>query len=144
VYGPDILSSTQLSLTDLPEGILTWSVSATNGASNSLSTTRTLIIDHTAPIAPTLTSPANNFTLSSNAFVPFSWSRESPTVSEITDQIVVYSDTSNLTVEFQLPISGTSYTHDSLAAGNYWWQVQSIDAAGNQSAWSDRWEFVVP
>ena len=125
-----LTSSTYTPATALGAGNYWWRVIATSGVGTpgGWSATWTLIIDTTAPEAPTLISPIDNYV--TNEQTPtFDWSD--------------VSDPTGVTYEIQVGIvsksglTSSEYTLEtSLDYGTYTWKVRAEDGAGNAGNWS--------
>ena len=109
------------------EGSFQWRVRASNGTDTTLFSTRSALIDITAPNIPTLTSPTNIGTSSTS--VSFQWSRIPITGSTEKDKIYIYTN-STLTTLFS-ETETTSPYETTLTAGTYYWKVKAFDTAGN-------------
>ena len=98
-------------------------------------TTFTFTVDTAAPNTPTLLTPANNSTITSNP--TFTWSNESASGATKYDlQYVIKGATCDFTGATTVnDIVGTSYTPPPIADGTYCWHVRSTDAVGNKSAY---------
>lgn len=126
----DTLSSTSVSLSSpsLEEGEFSWGVKALNQTSSTSFSTYSFSIDLTAPASPGI---INTDTIQNNPFT-LNWNRVANDVDF--DSLYIYSNKglTNIVVD---TIANESYT-DSLTAGIYYWQVKSIDHAGNIGAFS--------
>lgn len=128
------ISSNSLQLTLDTEGEYQWKVRATNSSGYSpYSQVSDFEIDITAPNTPLLVLPIANDT-SNNPF-SLHWDRGTVTGSPITDTVYLYTD-SITTLFYKEEKNSTSHT-DSIAVGNYFWRVRSVDKAGNLSAYSE-------
>jgi hypothetical protein len=125
-----LTSSTYTPTTALPVGTYWWRVNARSGVGTTggWSATRTLVIDTTAPEAPTLISPIDN-DVTNDTTPSFDWSD--------------VSDPSGVTYEIQVGvisrsgITSSGYTLDTaLDYGTYIWKVRAKDGAGNLGNWS--------
>lgn len=125
----------------LDEGGYEWRVRAQNEFTNSLYTTRALFIDTTSPANPGFLSPVNNAQLN-NPVISFQWNRVNDNGSSIQDSIYIYSDSLRQTVVGNA-LSKTNTYQDSLGIGEYYWQVRSIDRAGNKSDYSTLQKFTI-
>lgn len=123
-----------------PEGSYSWRVRATNGEKQTLYTSRTILVDKTAPNTPTLVSPLNAST-TSNTSISFQWNRTAIAGSTEKDSVYIYTN-SSLTTLKQKAESSNPYTA-TLTAGTYYWIVQAFDAAGNTSAKSSTFSFTI-
>jgi len=125
-----LTSSTYTPITALAAGTYSWRVNAKNGVGTTggWSATWQLIIDTTAPGAPTLIAPIDN-DVTNDTTPSFDWSD--------------VSDPSGVTYEIQVGIisrsglTSSEYTLDtSLDYGTYTWKVRAKDGAGNVGNWS--------
>ncbi len=128
---------------DLLDGTFIWSVQAINdnGGTPFSQPYRSVLIDHIPPGTPTPISPSNDTII--NAPLLFKWSRAADSGTSIKDSLSVYTETGIPVNNFPISISSMQYQLDSLSPGRYLWQVKSIDAAGNQSAYSPELLFTV-
>lgn len=127
-----------------------WRVSATNGGGTTIgiySNVWSFSVDQTAPDVPTLSSPANASTVSSDT-PALDWGSVSDAAGydlEISSNNTTDLDGSFSTVEY----SSTGLTTDShtpttqLSDAAHYWHVRSYDSAGNYSDWSPTWTFTV-
>lgn len=123
------------------EGSFTWKVRATNGSDYTLYNSRTVLIDTTNPNIPSLTSPANNTTVTNNT-ISFSWTRTPVTGSSEFDSLYVYTDSglNNLLLKDRV----TSPHSETISnAGTYFWKMKAFDVAGNVSAQSGTFSFII-
>ena len=136
----ETITETSLELT-FAEGAFMWQVRAQNATSNTLFSSRTIIVDLTEPNTPTLELPANNESFTNNE-IDFIWNREENIGSQERDRISIYSDMEleNLV----LSAESTTKTFTALLDPDiYFWVVQSFDAAGNNSETSEIRSFSV-
>jgi len=117
--------------TTLEEGAYEWRVRAENDLSVSPYTTYQLVIDLTPPDAPLLTSPASGDTLSLP--INLSWTADNDTVM---DTLYVYKDSLVSAPVLQVPTTATQFQFTDTQFDQYFWQVRSVDAAGNAGALS--------
>jgi hypothetical protein len=100
--------------------------------------------------APTLLSPPNGITETSDEQQSASWSAVSDAAGGIT---YVYQAAHASTTAEDGSFTDPSYTSEPLSTttiatpntpeGVYWWHVQATDAQGNQSDWSAPWQFTI-
>ena len=130
VYGPQLTTGNSYNIT-LPEGTLVWGIQGRNSTSNTSTafSTRTLIIDTTAPNIITLVTPANN-TILNNVYNTYTWTQGANTGTALIDDISFYSDAAATNLIKTIQAVGTSH-QDSLGIGTFYWRVKSTDAAGN-------------
>jgi len=123
----------------LADGTHTFTVAASDAASNTDPTpaSRTWTVDATAPVAPTLLSPADG-SIATNAKPTFDWSD--------------VADPSGVTYRIQIDNSGNGFPSPEvdrsglftsqftptkpLAKATYSWRVRGADGAGNVGPWS--------
>lgn len=121
------------------EGTYQWQVRAQNSTSSSPYTTRTLIIDITAPNKPTLISPADN----SSVTLPdtLRWSPEASTMGD--SLYVFHPDSTTLLSGFPTYVTNTFYKFNFVSSDTvYYWKVRTVDFAGNVSSYSDFYKFI--
>ncbi|HOJ37651.1 MAG TPA: T9SS type A sorting domain-containing protein [Ignavibacteriales bacterium] len=118
----------------LTEGIHQWYIKAFDKLNNEIASnqTRTLIVDWTAPIIPTLTYPLEN-NIIDNPFPTFKWLPTTDNLSGVSyynlylDNNLVASNIPHLqyvdTISFK--------AKDSLKNGNHTWYVLAFDRSGN-------------
>jgi hypothetical protein len=121
----------------LDEGNYEWQVRGEKDLSNTIYSTRSLVIDTTQPTAPTLLSPADNATVQDT--VDFSWNSES---NLLRDTLEIATDTNFNTIFLKAGNENESFQATSLNTGiTYYWRVKSIDRALNNSNYSDSRSF---
>jgi large repetitive protein len=134
--------------TSLADGLYYFRVRATDTAGNqSTWATGSFTVDTTAPAKPALVSPANAARVNTpqlSATFTNSDPTDSGTVtfqlcSDVTCATVLGTSTS-ATVGSG---AGVSWGAGPLADGTYYWRASSLDAAGNQGAWSSVRSFVL-
>lgn len=113
-----------------------------DGVAGPWSATQTVVLDRTAPSAPSLSSPANGAKLTT-ADVTVSNTTATDAVGPVTYS---YRWAQSATVDGSGVLSGGSATQEDgitttshsahLADGVWWFQVSAVDAAGSRSAWS--------
>ncbi len=131
----------------LNEGRYEWGVQAYDETSNSSTTWyyRPLIIDTTSPDKPVITIPVlSGDTISAEPY-SIEWRHPSGSLSSISDSIVVASDSAFHSTDIieSLFISDTELSVSSYPDGKYYVKVKSVDAAGNQSEYSNISKFFI-
>lgn len=134
------VSNTFLNYT-FPEGNFEWRVRATNGSENTLYSSRSIVVDITAPNTPTLNFPEDESS-SSESEVTFNWSRTPIDGSTEQDSIFIYSDEQLTNLVYE-GIETSPYTTTTLSDGTYYWYVESFDEAGNISQQSTVYSFTL-
>ncbi len=117
------------------EGSYKWEVRGQNEVATTNFSSRNFFLDTTVPTVPTLLTPQNNIELF-DTIISFNWSRVTDSGSGIMDRILVYTNQDLTELKVSQLINGTHYEFY-LEPGEYYWQVQSIDAAGNVSELSE-------
>lgn len=116
----------------LAEGAYTWKVRAQNNFSNSLYSQRTITIDLTPLVAPTIVSPLYGDTLSAPHTLV--WTADP---SSVYDSLYIYTDVTLTNIVSKIQSTITSYNFENgINNDNYYWRVKSFDAAGNGSSFS--------
>jgi hypothetical protein len=136
-----------VAVTGISEGVVTASIAASvahdaagNGNAASTSTDNQVTYDTTAPVVPTLISPANG-ALVYVSVVALDWS-DVPGANQYQVQVDNNADFSN--PEYDSGWINTSQaTTPALANGTYYWRARAKDNAGNQGAWSTVWSFTI-
>lgn len=123
----------------LPEGLIEWQVRALNESSETPFSSRFLLVDATAPVAPILTAPANEAVVDS--LLTFSWQSQQDEGALIFDSLWVYTD-SLLENEILRIQAAETYSH-TLPTGTYYWHVRSFDEVGNTGGYSETVNFTV-
>ncbi|MHC0446357.1 hypothetical protein ACWA1F_13185 [Flavobacterium sp. 3-218] len=122
------------------EGKYTWKVRASNGAAETLYTSRSILVDTKAPNTPTPTNPVNAST-TTNTSINFQWNRTPITGSPEKDSLYVYTESALTNLHFK--DKGTSPYNKTMTKGTYYWFVKSFDDAGNESARSTVFNFTI-
>jgi hypothetical protein len=116
------------------------------GNRSASSTLGTVIIDKSAPDSPIPVSPANGTPINGSSPLTNDWGGVSDAVRYIYQSYNVKSDgTCNLAnIRWTATYTDSQTNSRSLADGlKYCWRVKAVDAAGNESAWSELWKTVV-
>lgn len=135
----------------LPEdGLYTWKVKSYDGYGySSWSDIWSFTLDTNAPAVPTHISPANSSYVNSSTSsanwgnvidpsVPINYHYQS------SDSSLINLDGSfQTTTQDSSWITNLNYLLAGLSEGSYFWHVKAKDAAENQSAWSNYWQFTV-
>jgi hypothetical protein len=104
-----------------------------------------LRFDQTAPLAPTLLTPANN-SASANPQPTFSWTTSNDDggsgISGYEIQIDNNSDFSSPEINDNVNTTSLNITNP-LADTTWSWRVQATDSAGNSGVWSVAWNFQI-
>lgn len=122
------------------EGKFIWKVRASNGITQTLYTSRSILVDTKVPNTPVLSAPANEST-TTNTAINFQWSRISIAGSSERDSIYVYNESALTNLNFK--DKGTSPYSKTLVKGKYYWFVKSFDEAGNVSPRSAVFNFTI-
>jgi hypothetical protein len=135
------------------EGVYTWQVKAWNNTSSTdYSTSWAITVDVTPPSSPTLSLPANTTTATvATTSLSLTWQPSTDALSpSVSYSVYIYSgitkpsDTTNISgtnAFLKATPTTTSYSFISATPSQtYWWNVASIDKAGNYS-FSRLWTF---
>ena len=134
------IAGTTLNYT-FPEGTYQWKVRGTNGEHNTLYSTRSILVDATAPNTPALVTPANLSNTSSND-VTFQWTRTPIAGSIEKDSIYIYNNSTLTDLEYSNE-EVSPYNTITLQDGTYFWFVRSFDNAGNTGQQSPVYSFTL-
>lgn len=96
--------------------------------------------DATAPATPSLIAPANNLIVKGIPSLTNSWNSVSDAVSYIYES---YNDSNATSLRWHQELAETSKTAPNVVEATFWWRVKAIDAAGNESGWSDLWKVTI-
>jgi hypothetical protein len=139
---PEITTTdTFITVSGLTEGYLDWGVKGENGLSSTSYSTRSIYIDLTDPLAPTLNTPATASTIS-GPDITLTWTNGIDTGSPLGDSVYIYNDASYTSLRRALYTS-TTMLNDTIANGTYYWRVKAVDKAGNVSSFSATRSFTV-
>lgn len=122
------------------DGDYNWKVRASNGSKRTLYTARAILVDTKAPNTPVLTSPANAST-TTNTEINFQFSRTPIAGSIEKDSIYVFKDTALTNLQFKDQVK--SPYAKTLTPGTYYWYAKAFDQAGNTSARSTVFSFIL-
>lgn len=136
----EMLTATYYDYT-FPEGSYFWRVRATNGEKQTLYTSRTILVDKTAPNTPTLVNPVNAST-TSNMTISFQWNRTAIPGSVEKDSIYIYTNSAQTALKLKEEAT-SPYSNTTLTTGTYYWYTKAFDAAGNTSAKSTVFSFTI-
>lgn len=141
-------TSTSKTATNVSDTSYWWRVKAidVNGNEGAWSQLWKITVDNTGPVAPTLTTPSNNSTVTQSSFV-FEWNPTAETGVTYQWQ-ASYSPTVNGSGAFVSPIvthtlGSPSVSSPSTPDNTYYWHVRAQDAVGNWSPWSTVWKVTV-
>jgi predicted phage tail protein len=134
--------------TSLSDGLYYFRVRATDAAGNQSSwAAGSFTVDTVAPAKPALVSPANAARVNTpqlNATFTDSDSTDSGTVTfQLCNDAACATVLNSSTTATVASGAGVSWAAGPLADGTYYWRASSLDAAGNQGAWSSVRSFVL-
>ncbi|NQY30183.1 MAG: hypothetical protein HRT69_12025 [Flavobacteriaceae bacterium] len=127
-------------LTD--DAIYTWKIKALNVATDTetIYSTRTILLDTQAPGVATLESPSDDATENQSSPVVFDWTNEvdTGTVQSSITSVLEIASNSDFTIieEVYPPSASTTKSHTFTNTGDYYWRVKNFDAAGNESSYT--------
>jgi len=137
---PSIITEYDSAQVSLGEGVFTWSIQGRNTTSISIASAREFTIDTTAPTIPTLIEPLSNALIDTN-FIDFSWN-QGTSLTDITDTLFIYSDSLQTVLDYYL-LSSPNIGVEFVNSGVYYWRVRSVDAAKNNSTYSNGRKFTI-
>ncbi|MEW5767285.1 MAG: Ig-like domain-containing protein [bacterium] len=143
-YHPEYFSDPMFNGHTFSDGTYYWRISATDYAGNEsgYSGSRALVVDTTAPSAPTLVAPATGSVVNTDtSSLIFDWTD----VSGASYTLEVDNNNDFSSPEIDITSTSSSYTNTtSLSDGNYYWRVKAADQAGNDSHWStETWVVII-
>ena len=137
----DVIVQKTDTIINFEQGNFIWQVRAENDQNSTLYSSRTILIDLTAPNTPQLLTPTSA-TETINKTIQFSWERENIGGSTEIDSLFIYKNEALTQVTYKERISTNSVELE-LNPGTYYWYVKSYDTAGNQSENSEVWPFTI-
>ncbi len=157
-YNHTVNLETVMSGSPLPDGVYTVRYNATDHAGH-MSTTHsfTFEIDNSAPATPTNGQPNGTYKNSASGW-NYTWSDESASGavryeyqasqnSILVDGALVNgvwnSEANGSSSQKTALMTGPSIPSEGTSDGTWYWQVRSVDAAGNRSPWSSVWSVTV-
>ena len=125
----------------------TWHVKAFDMAGNIQTSNQVwsfiVIKDSSPPTVPILISPFNNSVIQ-ETLPRFYWQSSLDNLSGVDHYQLQYATDSDFTGVISVNVTDTSYQVPSrLDDTTYYWRVQAVDRAGNQSDWSMVWSFEI-
>lgn len=139
----DEQTTTQSALViNFPNGAFIWRVRAENNTEVTAYTSQTITVDTIEPNIPTLLSPIDETTLTSTG-VTFTWERTPIPGTPELDVLFIYDDPGLTNLILQENISGGTFTTTLSNNTTYYWLMNAIDEAGNQSEDSDVFSFSI-
>ncbi|NJK96555.1 MAG: hypothetical protein HC905_18010 [Bacteroidales bacterium] len=144
IINPVITSDDTISVFNIPEGVFIWGVQAQNNGSATTFSTRTFIIDTTAPNPPVIAEPKDSAAFTSWP-VTLKWNRKTDSGSSIKDSLVISTDKNFKagTIKLAEITEEQEKSVDINSSGTYYWKVISKDAAGNVSEPTETFLFTV-
>lgn len=143
LWNSGVLPSSMIHSSGAGDGVWYWQVRAIDVAGNASawSDIWNVKIDTNPPVAPTLIAPANN-SIVTGASLTNSWSSVTDATKYIYES---YNDSGATSLRWHQEIAApiTSKTATGVVDTTFWWKVKAIDAAGNESLWSNLWKVTV-
>lgn len=124
------------------EGEFTWKVRATNGSDYTLYSSRTILVDQTNPNTPTLSSPTNTSSTTTNN-IDFTWTRTPISGATEFDSIYVFTDAATTSLLLKDLADSNPKSINISNTGTYYWKMKAFDQAGNQSSESSVFSFTI-
>lgn len=128
----------------LDDGKYVWGVRAFNDDSQSKILNNTFFVDLTPPEKPILVEPTNN-TVVTSVPVSLKWDYSAVDLTPVYDSIYIATESSFLSNKIIVRDKSTTkaFSFSTSAKGNFYWRVKTIDKAGNRSAFSETYSFVI-
>jgi FG-GAP repeat protein/fibronectin type III domain protein len=136
----EISSTSNIDLTDLPDGTYYWHVKSVDNSGNSStwSTEYSFDIDVTAPNIP----DALIYDVTGDD-VTFDWGDSNDNLSGLKEYDFEYSPSNDFIWASTYTSEDSSYILSDVTDGIYYWRIRSVDENNNESAWSYGNEFTV-
>lgn len=144
VFEPKKLEETKLTLV-LEEGQYAWGVLARDTVKKEETpyTYRNIVIDLTAPNKPVLSSPSDKGNVN-GLKQSLSWTHEaSKELTAVKFVVQIYSDQKLDTLLKEAEVSSKQYEYTFSGTGTYYWRVQAVDEAGNESEFTSAFSFSI-
>ncbi len=134
-----------------PLGATLVNCSATDAANNTATGSFTVtVVDTTAPTLPVHVSPANNTFTTTALQQLIDWTDSTDAVSAVTYmyESSYYADVNGngaftTAASGPAPVAASEIATGGTPEGVYYWHVKAVDAAANESAWTDAWKITV-
>lgn len=127
---------------ELSDGKYVWGIKAKNTISETLYSQKTLIVDTTPPTIPELTSPTDSAAITTTT-ISFAWKSSDPTSEIAQDTLKIFSDAA-LTKMVKSMVSDSKSAEVTFTNHTaYYWNVRSVDKAGNAGKASDAFYFTL-
>jgi hypothetical protein len=126
----------------LGEGPYFFEVQAVNtqGITSAWSAPCGVTYDVTAPDAPTLNSPLNNSTVNGATLI----NKWNPVTGAVKYIYQSYNNAGATSIRYTETTNSTQKSASNVPNGTtFWWRVKAIDAAGNESGWSNLWKVTI-
>jgi len=138
IRSPDVLGATLVMDTiagnlnshiksSLPEGNHVWGIKALNKTSSSQTTWFGIELDHTKPKKPSLGS--SNLSQNGDS-ITLNWTSGVDKNFDF-DSLYIYSDAAETNIVTSELVRGNTFVDTTLGSGTFYWQVKTIDKAGN-------------
>lgn len=136
-------TTTQIALVvTFTDGDFIWQVRAENNTEATSYTSQTITVDTVVPNAPSLLTPVDGSTLTSTD-VTFTWTRDPIDGSTEKDYLFVYFDSNLTNLAFSQEVTNGSFTTLLDDDTTYYWLMNAVDEAGNESDDSDVYSFTI-
>ncbi|MFA5297537.1 MAG: hypothetical protein WC389_04940 [Lutibacter sp.] len=137
----DLIVKSTDTIISFNEGAYIWQVRAENDENSTLYSSRSILIDATAPNIPQLVTPVN-LKQTINRTIQFSWERENMDGSTELDSLFLFKNETLTQIASKEKIAAKKITLE-LTPNTYYWYVKSYDIAGNKSERSEVFSFTV-
>ncbi|MGV8947179.1 MAG: hypothetical protein ACOH1N_12170 [Lutibacter sp.] len=137
----DIVVKSNDTIINFNEGTYIWQVRAENDQNYTTYSSRSILIDATAPNIAQLATPVNLKQII-NRTIQFSWERENMEGSAELDSLFLFQNETLTQIAYKEKIAVKNITLE-LTPNTYYWYVKSYDIAGNKSDRSEVFSFTV-
>lgn len=123
-----------------------WKIRAINSNGQTPFASRNFFIDRVNPNQPQNSLPIANSTQLPNLDISFSWTSpaDNGTIHAPLRYVIEFANDVNFSTVLQSSnVSGTSFQQSFTNPGNYFWRIKTLDQAGNSSAYSLPFKFVI-
>ncbi len=134
VYSKETEADTLLLNLNWGDGSYEWQVRGQNEVNQTAYVNRTFYLDTRAPDIPTLLSPIDNLEIY-DTIVKFKWNRMNDNGADVYDNLAIYKNVALTDVQINVNTKEVQY-ENYLDPGTYYWHVRSVDAAGNEGAFT--------
>ncbi|MFH2118639.1 MAG: Ig-like domain-containing protein [Candidatus Paceibacterota bacterium] len=141
IYKSNVLGSSEIDASGSADNRYYWQAQACDAAGNcsNWSGPWEVNIDSIAPKAPQLIEPTNN-AIVNGAILLSDWTDVTDAHHYIYES---YHDENANNLRWHDEYTQSEKTATNVGEATFWWRVKAVDAAGNESPWSDLWKVTI-